>query len=436
MLADQLEVVAATIDPLLDEGIERAQEQVSRASAKVRPVVGKVVSKMRQLAGVEPPPRGEAVVTHPRLPNFWLTLYRDGTPEQALVDLKVASTDDDEEVLKRMGYKRMGSELKCRHPQNKVRDVFLIWTLRQDQVGLARVLRPYDKLLQLRAEFEQQLLADPMSGRMQRVLDEVNEDIREYEYLEAARREESAGGGATALSSTVDALGLTKKEIARLTRCFAAMDTEQSGEVTVEQLFYYIGCPLNVVSRRVFAFLDNNKNERLDFGELLEALATFGLFSQKEVLQVCFNLVDPEGKGKVSLSQLSSFLAQEHDLDVNDHQDLSRAMRYMTETYENVLDFEQLREVVKRYPIMFKPVFDIQAAMQRAFLGTNWWEAKKRKYEAARAKLRIANIKAAAKVRNMRIKRVKHQLGSGMSGGSSSGAVFDGFINGSGRMLA
>jgi Ca2+-binding EF-hand superfamily protein len=428
VLAGQLEVVAATIDPLLDEGIERAQEQVSRASAKVRPVVGKVVSKVRQLAGVDPPPPGEAVVTHPRLPNLRLTLYRDGTPEQALVNLKVACTDDDEEVLKRMGYTRMGSELKCRHPQNKVRDVFLIWTLRQDQVGLARVLRPYDKLLELRAEFEQHLVADPMSGRLQRVLDEVNEDIREYLYLEAARREASAEG-ATALSSTVDALGLTKKEIARLARCFAAMDTEHSGEVTVEQLFYYIACPLNVVSRRLFAFLDNNKNERLDFGELLEALATFGLFSQKEVLQVCFNLVDPEGKGKVSLSQLSRFLAQEHDLDVNDHQDLSRAMRYTTETYENVLDFEQLREVVTRYPIMFKPVFDIQAAMQRSFLGTSWWEAKKRKYEAARAELRMANTKAAAKVRNMRVKRVKHLLGTG-------GATFDAVLHGSGRLLA
>ena len=75
------------------------------------------------------------------------------------------------------------------------------------------------------------------------------------------------------------------------------MDTDDSGDIVVEEFFQYINEPQTRFAEIIFKFLDTSGDGVMDFQEFLKVLSTWCMFGSKEILQFCFGVFDTDGDG-------------------------------------------------------------------------------------------------------------------------------------------
>ncbi len=79
----------------------------------------------------------------------------------------------------------------------------------------------------------------------------------------------------TTIKSIVDFLALNAEELKELTKCYKEMDSDDSGEIGVSELFAYLQEPQTRFAEMIFKFLDSSGDGQMDFLEFLKMLSTW-----------------------------------------------------------------------------------------------------------------------------------------------------------------
>jgi len=309
-------------------------------------------------------------------PKFGLQFGFLGLAKDSIVDIRFSFTLEEQETLRRKHYEQIIPEVSMVKTTQIVRDKCYMWILRLDNFSKRRVL-DLEMLAGREAEYQNILKENPVNKRIRQLLEETQLDIKEQLYNNKNIEKDI-------LQEALDLVAMDSQDLKKLTVGFACCDGDQSGEISLQELFFYIGVRLEPVGQSIFSFLDDSGDSKLQFAEFVMSLVTFCMFGKKEMAQLVFNFGDKSRLGRLSKSQFKDMLQHVHNIDPDEHPDLVKILKYVEATYLDFITFEDFMDISSRHVRVMRPVIDIQFAMMNRFLGEKWWLRKKTLFEACR----------------------------------------------------
>lgn len=111
----------------------------------------------------------------------------------------------------------------------------------------------------------------------------------------------------------------------------------------------------------------------------------------------------------MSIEALQLLISQMHGIDPDDHRDLERAMRFVRDSYIEVITFDEVANLQLRYPVVLQPIRDLQDAMIKCFMGKKWWDRKKRLFQQVRNELRVKKEREELKRKVAQLRRQRQE---------------------------
>lgn len=95
---------------------------------------------------------------------------------------------------------------------------------------------------------------------------------------------------------------------------------------------------------------------------------------------------------------------------------VKKSWRELTFSADNKVDFNDLVDINRKFPLIFSPAFNLQMTMMRHFMGESWWTTKKRalvdfKHKADRL-LQKKEERKKRKERNKQSRKIIMQMGA------------------------
>jgi len=224
--------------------------------------------------------------------------------------------------------------------------------------------------------------ADFQMRKMKRQLEEKLEEAMREELQQRERL----------LVKASEFLALTKSDLQRLVDLFAAIDRDESAEISLEELFAFVEIEEKEFTFKLFKFLDEDNSGSLDFSEFVNVLATFCMFGTKEMATMIFTFASRDEEGRVTLQSVERLLGLANDCDPTEKPIVRNAMKYLESLAlkDGSVVLEGFLEMNRRYPAALYPGIAIRDSMRKKFLGEHWWERKLSSYQKARQSLRAS----------------------------------------------
>ena len=212
---------------------------------------------------------------------------------------------------------------------------------------------------------------------------------------------------ATVLSSDASALAA---------RCpLPTSPRSRIGVITVNDFFTKIlHCQRGMFGDAVFELVDTEDNEKIEFGEFVQATCTYCMFEPPEVLKFCFYIFDKDKNGYIDQDELTMFIEQLHQEKLQGN--LASALESLDYNQDGKFEFHEFKQMHKQFPQVLYPAFRLQQIMMDNICGSTWWNKKKgrlamEKEEAIR-KDREERIAQARKLEVARQKQIKKHMGA------------------------
>jgi Ca2+-binding EF-hand superfamily protein len=197
------------------------------------------------------------------------------------------------------------------------------------------------------------------------------------------------------LKDMVEFLAMGEDDVMGLMAAFKEMDTDDSGEVSLEEFFDYIDVDRSIFGDKLFSFLDESNDGQLDFPEFFNAVGTYCMFGTNEWLQFAFGMFDPHGNGYIMEPELRELLVTIHGDNPLHTGGVDRVMDVFDRNGDGKVEWDEFASVNRRYASMFMPIFHIQKNMQRNFLGQRYWNRKKALFVQVRDHMKEVRVRNA-----------------------------------------
>lgn len=201
------------------------------------------------------------------------------------------------------------------------------------------------------------------------------------------------------LRKIIDSYRLSENDVRVLWKSFQRWDDDDNGTIEDKEFLAHIDERPSFFTLAIFRFIDENSDGIMSFSEFIHASMKFGLLSQNEILEFCFNIF-LRGKGSTiegfQLRELVETMHRTTEENKADYEHVGQKVYSTTlnATLAKVLDrisqqpyfgMAQFRKLNRDYPQLLFPCFRVQRKIQRQTLGQTWFE--RRHEENARALL-------------------------------------------------
>uniref|UniRef100_A0A7S2S8V8 EF-hand domain-containing protein n=1 Tax=Mucochytrium quahogii TaxID=96639 RepID=A0A7S2S8V8_9STRA len=228
-------------------------------------------------------------------------------------------------------------------------------------------------------------------SRQQRGSSKIAPSEREGSIKESRKSVKKKGKGkdkaavAANANQAIELLGITSKDIGKLRTKFDEADTDASGEIEIDEFFKMIDERKTSFTDALFALIDTDQNGTINFDEMMQVLTTYCIFSQEDVLNFVFAYHDRDGTGSLDEKEFIN-MCVEVNAEGLFPGNLNRAFRQFDTNDDGMIDFDEFKEINRRFPMLMFPAFRLQDQMQKCTLGSKRW-TQILKYKAKRERI-------------------------------------------------
>ena len=179
-------------------------------------------------------------------------------------------------------------------------------------------------------------------------------------------------------------LDLSQKELQRLMMLFKEVDIDESGEMDYDEFFEFIDEPRSPFADALFKLIDLDGSGTIDFNEFIQVLTTYCMYSRDDILRFCFDTFDKDGSGAIDEKEFMDMCYEINNANPAFPDNFKRALEQFDRNDDGLIDFDEFRELNRRYPLVLFPAFRMQDRMQKSTLGEYKWAAIAKKRERER----------------------------------------------------
>ena len=148
------------------------------------------------------------------------------------------------------------------------------------------------------------------------------------------------------------------------------------GVITVNDFFNKIlHVQRGMFGDAVFELVDTEDNEKIEFGEFVQATCTYCMFEPPEVLKFCFYIFDKDKNGYIDQDELTMFIEQLHQEKLQGN--LASTQQSLDYNQDGKFEFHEFKQMHKQFPQVLYPAFRLQQIMMDNICGSTWWNKKK-----------------------------------------------------------
>lgn len=174
----------------------------------------------------------------------------------------------------------------------------------------------------------------------------------------------------------VEKIPLTDANVGTLWKIFSEVATNN----VLNKANYFdliLGTPKTFLGEAIFKLIDRFDSHYLNFGEYVNITCTVCTLSRDELLQFCFNLMDFKRTGLINKDELTFFITSLwKDRKMQTHTAgfayIEKASRYNL----GYLDTVTIKDINRKFPQLFFPIFDLQLCYMDTSFGQKWWDDK------------------------------------------------------------
>eukprot|EP00752_Nemacystus_decipiens_P006885 g6184.t3 len=158
--------------------------------------------------------------------------------------------------------------------------------------------------------------------------------------------------------------------------------------------------------------------QELAFSEWLDAITTYCLFEEEDILRFCFFILDREKNGYIEKDEMRMLVNMLYNIDPvkGPTGNTKVAFEKLSVQQDGKIEFWEFELFNKAFPSLFFPAFRLQVKMMQAVWGEKWWGRKKRKLqdnlEERRRNEEMDRLADTNRLENMRQRRIKRKMGA------------------------
>ncbi|CAM9653337.1 unnamed protein product [Chrysoparadoxa australica] len=206
---------------------------------------------------------------------------------------------------------------------------------------------------------------------------------------------------------------LTKEDIEKFWKIFKRFDPKHEGvlhtDVFFNRVVYEERSPIGMA---MFQLIDVDDEEKLEFGEFVQAVCTFCCLSSTEMLKFAFMVYDKDKSGVLEMEELQHFIKQLHSSNVSNN--IQDALGSLSLDEYGRLTFDGFKLMNSNFPQVLYPVFRLQQSTQRYIMGSRWWKKKVTYLEYWRKHRKDVERKEQEKIRKQRQQQRDKQIRKAM----------------------
>ena len=166
---------------------------------------------------------------------------------------------------------------------------------------------------------------------------------------------------------------MTQVELKKLKRQFQEIDLDGSEEIDYDEFFEFIEEPRSPYADALFALIDLDGSGTIDFNEYVQVLSTYCMYGKDEILRFCFETFDKDGSGSIDEQEFIELTKTINNMNPTFPGNFQRALTEFDRNDDGLIDFDEFRELNRRYPLILFPAFRLQDRMQKGTLGERRW---------------------------------------------------------------
>ncbi len=171
------------------------------------------------------------------------------------------------------------------------------------------------------------------------------------------------------------AMGLEEKEIDKFFNLYRKMDKDNGGSIDIQEFYRHFNLSRSPFADRVFQVMDGDGSKELDFVEFVISLWNFCSLNRGGLMLFAFTLYDADDSGELEMEELHKLLSDVYG--INGLQENPRVLSLVNQIDKSGDGSVQIHEFIyacKRYQLILKPAFSVQASLQNQTFGKRYWQ--------------------------------------------------------------
>ncbi|CAM9405931.1 unnamed protein product [Pylaiella littoralis] len=220
------------------------------------------------------------------------------------------------------------------------------------------------------------------------------------------------------LLKSIKILDLSNRDLAKVFGMFSKHDTAQRGCLTLAKVYHMLGERKSIFGDSLFELIGIRDFQELTFSEWLDAITTFCLFEEEDILRFCFFILDREKNGYIEKDEMRMLVSMLYHVDPvkGPTGNTKVAFDKLSVQQDGKIEFWEFELFNKAFPSLFFPAFRLQVKMMQAVWGEAWWGRKKRKLqdnlEEKRRNEENDRLADSRRLEAMRQRRIKRKMGA------------------------
>jgi len=181
-------------------------------------------------------------------------------------------------------------------------------------------------------------------------------------------------------------LGMAEVDVAKFHKLFRRIDVDDSGKISLEELFFTMNLDVNPLSQRLFNSFDNDISGELDFLEFTLYLWNFCSFSGESLALYSFTLYG--NNNRITYNELKGLMrdlyGERFDLNLDAQEVMNALAKVLSKTGESgyITDtgvklkghytYDDFKEFSRYHQVALFPLFTMQDTFKTTLSSINW----------------------------------------------------------------
>lgn len=166
-------------------------------------------------------------------------------------------------------------------------------------------------------------------------------------------------------------LHLKRSDLNAIYTQFCVLDSDNSGEVEVEEFIIHNEIASDIFGELVFTLFDQNKSGKLDFQEYVIAVWNYCTLPKDGLARFAFDIFDVDNSGTLTFPEIKEAVDMIWGFKGNDR--VTLAMKHLIENNNREISGTDFIDIAKHFPILLFPVFEVQDKLRKKCMGEYAW---------------------------------------------------------------
>ena len=177
------------------------------------------------------------------------------------------------------------------------------------------------------------------------------------------------------------AMNLDDRDVDKFYNLYRKIDKDNGGYIDIQEFYRYFNLNRSPFADRIFQVMDGDGSKELDFLEFVVSLWNFCSLNRGGLILFAFTLYDSDDSGELEMDELEKLLKDVYGVNgLKENPRVLSLVRQIDKSGDGSVQIHEFIYACKRYQLILKPAFSVQASLQHQTFGEKWWQnmAKKR----------------------------------------------------------